>query len=148
MISNLKQQISHVRSLCYAYLPKEITLDFVPHNPVLFRLINGITLDIEEKIKKAKHPNYNENETDTYGGHPVFEDTEDLRSIEKNDRKNFAVIFKAGLNIYEDLQNRQDSCILANTLHDLNMWCVFNTNILNELEAIIELDFKKMFEIK
>ena len=144
MAIEMQKQLIHVRDICSEKLPVEVTLDFVPHNPILFRLVNGITLEVEEKIKMLLHPQYNPDVIDDYDGHPIFEDTEDIRSIQQDEKKNFMVIFKEGINLFESLQNRQDGCILANVLHDLNMWCSLKLDENQKLDAIIEIDLKEM----
>lgn len=123
-IDVLKEQLRHLRKLCESDLPKVLTLDFVPHDRELYRLINKIDATEEERIQRAQHPLYGKTDGIPIGKPlKVFHDTEDEI---KGDASNYGVIIDAGLNIYEGLQNRQSACIKINLLHGLDMWCTYN----------------------
>lgn len=123
-IKVLKEQLIHIREICKEFVPDVLTLDFVPHDKELYRLVNKINNEKEEEITKAKHPLYN-----TDMGVPfkksfkVYDDTEDKIEGTPND---YAVIVEDGLNYYEGLQNRQDWCIKTNKLFGQNMWVTYN----------------------
>ena len=127
LILRTKAHISHVKFLCREFLPEELTLDYVSHDRKLYRLIYCITSEGEENIKERAHPLYNKNigapMTKCYN---VFFDTEDIKSVKEN-TDDYAVIVEDGINDFEGLQNRQDFCIKVNVLHNLNMWCSFNS---------------------
>lgn len=123
-IDVLKEQLRHLRKLCESDLPTVLTLDFVPHDRELYRLVNKIDAAEEERIKRALHPLYEQTDGVPIGKPlKVFHDTED--EIE-GDASNYAVTVDAGLNIYEGLQNRQAACIKINLLQGLDMWCTYN----------------------
>ena len=46
----MKKQIFEVRKKCEDIIAKEVTLDFVPHDKELFRIVNGINREKEDKI--------------------------------------------------------------------------------------------------
>lgn len=50
IIESMKKQIFEVRKKCEDIIAKEVTLDFVPHDKELFRIVNGIN---REKDKYA-----------------------------------------------------------------------------------------------
>ena len=54
----MKNQLITVLNNCSSVLPDNITLNFVPHDKELFRLVHSITTEKEEEIKKAKYPLY------------------------------------------------------------------------------------------
>lgn len=123
----MKIQILTVYDNSRVVLPDNITMDFVPHDKELFRLVHSITAEIEEKIKKTKYPFYN---TDTIAADDsqkitkyIFHDTEDIRDIPNEQINQYAVTMENGINIYEGLQERQDACIRFNVLYNENMWC-------------------------
>lgn len=123
-IDVLKEQLRHLRKLCEADLPDVVTLDFVPHDRELYRLVNKVDATEEERIKRAKHPLYGKtNGTPIGKSLKVFHDTED--EVVDN-VSSYGVILDAGLNEYEGLQNRQDFCIKVNTLYGENMWVSYN----------------------
>ena len=122
MAEDMKKQISHTLNICGAYLPLNVTLDFVPHDPILFRMVSGITKDIEDKINHLRYYKSTPSPGEEYAELPAFTDTEDIRGISEADRAKYAVMFKMGINSNESLQNHQDSCIRVNVLHGLNMW--------------------------
>ncbi len=52
LIEILKQQLVHCRKMCNKSLPDTITLDFIPYDHDLFRIVNGITPRKEEMLEK------------------------------------------------------------------------------------------------
>ena len=70
-----------------------------------------------------------------------IDDKEKLFNNETN------IIMENGINSYEGLQNRQDSCIKINALFDLNMWCEANINIFKQIEELKKIGFLDVFEI-
>ncbi len=52
LIEILKQQLVHCRKMCNKSLPDTITLDFIPYDHDLFRIVNGITPRKEEILEK------------------------------------------------------------------------------------------------
>ena len=125
MIETMKRQIQQVRVICKDSLPNNVTLDFVPHDKELFRLIYGITAEKEEKIKHTKYPQYGKaSQLGDFIPKKVFQEAEDIRTIENKNES--AVVFEDGINFYESLQNRQDACIKINVLYDLETWCSIN----------------------
>ncbi|MBR4434507.1 MAG: hypothetical protein IKS90_00175 [Clostridia bacterium] len=124
----MKAQIIKVRKVCAESLPDCITLDFVPHDRELFRLVNGVNSNAEEIINKTKYPLRNTPITISAGfSKRIFHDTEDIRKIPESEKSDYAVVFENGINQYEGIQNRQDSCILVNVLYGQNIWCSVNS---------------------
>jgi len=152
MISDLQNQISHLKELCKEMLPSAISLDFVPYDRELFRLINGLTAEKEILIEREKYPLKNRQTTYEKGKtYKVFHDTEELRDIDNSDVDSFATIVENGTNIYEGLQNRQDFCIKSNVLYGQDMWSTVNLKlikIIEELENIGIIDKFNIFHIE
>lgn len=125
IINKMKLEISTVKELSNEYLPKNITLDYVPHDKELFRLIFGINKEKEEKINKDK---YVKNDVENFNliKKNIFSDIEDIKYIPENMKHEYAVIVENGINVFEGIQNRQYACIKMNVLHTLNCWCKFN----------------------
>lgn len=149
LTERLKSQLLYVRAKCAAYLPKELTLDFVPHDRELFRLINGLTADKEEEIKRKKYIGYGQaiperNNTLTFK--PLY-DTDDLKRLPEEERKKYCVIIENGLNSYEGLQNRQDSCIRVNLLFGEKMWVTPNADALKMVQELKRYGFMDQYEI-
>ena len=123
----MKNQLSTVHSNCSSVLPDNITLNYVPHDKELFRLVHTITAEKEEKIKEAKYPLYNKINPDSNDSQAiirtVFHDTEDIRDIPDDHKEQYAVVIESGINMFEGLQERQDACIRFNVLFNENMWC-------------------------
>ena len=85
----MKEQLFEVYLVCKYLLPENITLDYVPHDKELFRLVHAITTDIEEKIKKSKYPLYDNHPSDSSGiKRTIFQDTEDMRNMTEEKKKN------------------------------------------------------------
>lgn len=137
IILSMKGQIEEVRRVCSEKLPKVITLDYVPHDKELFRFIHGINKEKEDQINNQKYTIYSNIENKTKINKKVFNDTEEIKTITDDERKDYAVLFKNGINFYEGIQERQDSCIKANVLFGLDVWCVY-TDVLKVIEKLRE----------
>lgn len=137
IIGIMKEQIEEVRKVCSEKLPKVITLDYVPHDKELFRLIYGINKEKEDQINNQKYTIYSDTKKEKTISRKVFNDTEEIKTIADSDRKDYAVLFKNGINFYEGIQERQDGCIRANVLFGSNEWCVY-TDVFKAIEKLRE----------
>jgi len=135
IIETMKKQIFEVRKKCEDIIAKEVTLDFVPHDKELFRIVNGINREKEDKIYRKKYfisDSLNENNITR----KIFYDTEELKENREKDK--YAVIMKDGINIYEGIQERQDACIKVNVLNNTNIWVQFNSKSKKKIEKLIK----------
>lgn len=176
-IQDKKNELLHVREICAEVLPNIITIDFVPHDKELFRLVNRLNATLETDANKIKYPSsiFHSYQLSEEGKHVFKEfDTEeqdlrnakmfgyeydkaidryplqsidDIKTMSNQEKQRYAVIIKNGINSYEGLQNRQDSCIKINALFDLNMWCEANINIFKQIEELKKIGFLDVFEI-
>ena len=137
IITIMKEQIEEVRKVCFEKLPNVLTLDYVPHDKELFRFIYVINKEKEDQINNQKYTIYSNIENKTKINKKVFNDTEEIKTITDDERKDYAVLFKNGINFYEGIQERQDSCIKANVLFGLDVWCVY-TDLLKVMEKLRE----------
>lgn len=137
IITIMKEQIEEVRKVCFEKLPNVLTLDYVPHDKELFRFIYGINKEKEDQINNQKYTIYSNIENKTKINKKVFNDTEEIKTITDDERKDYVVLFKNGINFYEGIQERQDSCIKANVLFGLDVWCVY-TDVLKVMEKLRE----------
>ena len=135
IVESMKKQIFEVRKKCEDIIAKEVTLDFVPHDKELFRIVNGINREKEDKICRKKYfisDSLNENNITR----KIFYDTEELKENREKDK--YAVIMKDGINIYEAIQERQDDCIKINVLNNTNIWVQFNSKSKKKIEKLIK----------
>ena len=135
IIESMKKQIFEVRKKCEDIIAKEVTLDFVPYDKELFRIVNGINREKEDKICRKKYfisDSLNENNITR----KIFYDTEELKENREKDK--YAVIMKDGINIYEGIQERQDACIKINVLNNTNIWVQFNSKSKKKIEKLIK----------
>lgn len=176
-IEDKKIELIHVKELCSEVLPDIVTIDFVPHDKELFRLVNRINATLETDANKIKYPNstfhsyqlseegkhvfksFNTEEQDKrtakmfgYDYNKVYElyplqSIDDIKIMSDEEKQRHAVILENGINSYEGLQNRQDSCIKINMLYGLNRWCVADMNVLKQFEDLKKLGFLDVFEI-
>lgn len=176
-IQDKKNELIHVKDVCSEVLPDIITIDFVPHDKELFRLANRINATLETDANKIKYPNstFHSYQLSEEGKHVFKEfDTEeqdrrnakmfgydydkvvkryplqsidDIKIMSDKEKQRYAVIMENGINSYEGLQNRQDSCIKINALFALNMWCEANIKILKQIEELKKIGFLDVFEI-
>lgn len=142
LIEILKKQLIHCKELCSKSLPSVISLDFIPYDHDLFRIVNGITPEKEEILEKILYEKeekiFQDKELRSL---KVFEDTEDIKLV-KN-KNEYGVVVKNGINFLEALQNRQDACIKTNVLFDQNIWCNIKGNLI-ELEKQFEFLCKQL----
>lgn len=176
-IQDKKNELLHVREICAEVLPDVITIDFVPHDKELFRLVNRLNATLEIDANKIKYPSstFHSYQLSEEGKHVFKEfDTEeqdrrnakmfgykydkvieryplqsvdDIKIMSDQEKQKYAVIMENGINSYEGLQNRQDSCIKINALFHLNMWCEANINIFKQIEELKKIGFLDVFEI-
>lgn len=148
MVTDLKNQIIHVKKICSDELRSVVTLDFVSYDPELFRFIRGMTSEKENLINEEKYPLKKEAEINNKGkSYKVLDDTEDMRDINETDLKDFATIVENGINELEGLQNRQDFCIKTNVLNGTNIWASFDNNISNKLHELRNLGLLNEYNI-
>ncbi|MBE6990113.1 MAG: hypothetical protein E7426_05150 [Ruminococcaceae bacterium] len=145
----MKEQIIHIRELCKDHLPKEITLDFVPHDKALFRAVHKLLADDEEKILNEKHPLRKTMvpQGENTKSFTILHDLLDLRTVPEEARKDYCVVFNNGINLYEGIQERQDGAIKANLLHGKNMWCSVSKENLEEYQELERLGVFDDFSI-
>lgn len=136
----LKERLTHCFSLCKNALPDVVTLDFIDYDRDLYRFLNKIDPEKEEKLLKAQHPCYgikpSEEELKNSVSKRVFYDTEDIKKIDNPD--DYAVVMNAGLTIREGIQERQDSIIRINVLSGQNIWVHPDMDVINEMKKMIE----------
>lgn len=136
IIEVLKKRLIHCKELCNESLPTVLTLDFIPYDHDLFRVVNGITPKKEEILEKIlldkKENNLKNAESKNL---KVFEDTEDIRLV--RNANEYGVVIKNGINFFEALQNRQEACIKINVLFNQDIWCNINGNLI-EIENQFE----------
>ncbi len=146
----IKKQLQYVVHYCENYLPKEITLDFVVFDSKLFRIVNGITKEIEEQILNFKHPgrgkkmNISKEDTKTF---KVFSDTEDIKKIPQNARNQYATIFSVGICMEETMQHLQDSVVKTNVLYGTNIWISINQKQLGKILKMRKLGLLDVYDI-
>ena len=146
----MKKQIIEVRKVCAINLPTVLTLDFVPHDQELFRMVHSITPEKEEEINRKKYPRYEKNlkQKEVYDKLVKdFKDTEDLRDIPSEEREQYGVAMNNGINFYEGVQNRQDACIRINVLSEKDIWCKIGLNAIEMLHLLHKHDFMDEFDI-
>lgn len=139
LIVDLREKVVHCFEICRNKLPEKITLDFIPYDKNLYRLIKNITPEREEFLKRVLYDSTKRNEKEKAKEFKVFNDIEDINFIKNTNE--YAVLLENGINLYEGLQNRQDACIKINVLYDLNIWCKANDNLIiveKEYETLID----------
>ncbi len=143
----MMRHIQCVKTCCTEYLPTEITLDYIAHDRLLFRLLHGIDKKKEEEIERIKYPERIEKPTFTMPAIKAFNDVEDIRKISSSDINKYGVGTENGINFNEGLQNRQDFCIRCNVLFETNIWPRFNMKSLNAFTKLHELGVVNDYDI-
>ena len=125
IIRIMKNQLNEVKIIASECLPQNITINYVPHDKELFRLIYGVNKEKEYKINKEKYDKpiiVNQKRITK----KVFFDIDEIKDMPEDKKNEFAVIVKNGINIFEGIQERQDACIKINLLYNLNCWAEYN----------------------
>lgn len=138
--SIMKERLQHCFDLCKDSLPDVLSLDFIDYDRDLYRFLNKIDSEEEERLLKLQHLLYGVKPTDedlkNIVVKKVFCDTEDIKKISNPD--DYAVIMKSGLTVREGIQERQDACIRINVLDNLNMWAKPNMEAIKKMKKMIE----------
>lgn len=129
LIIDLKNKLDNIRLECQSFLPDVLTLDYIPHDEQLYRLMSGITVEKEVDINNQKYGKPLKNQSGK--SFQIFDEIEDYKYFNEEEWNDRAVVFKDGINPFEGLQERQDSAIKANLLNDLNMWPRINKRAFN-----------------
>lgn len=148
-IDYLKECIVVVKDVCQNCLPDKLTLNYVPFDGELFRIVHGITVDMQKHIDSCKYNNQ-QNQIDTnikYGEKILVSDVDDIKQINVEDASKYGILIKNGINCEEGLQNRQDACIKINLLFGKNMWVVFNEEDWQKQQYYRSLGFFDQFDI-
>ena len=176
-IKDKKCEINEVKTICQELLPDYITLDYVPHDYELFRVVHRINAQIEKDLELIKYPRgtFHSYQLSEEGRHvfkafdteqqdrenarmfgydydeviskrPV-ESVEDIKFMSEEDKNRAAILIQNGVNSYEGLQNRQDSCIKLNVLYGYDTWVVPNLQALELNEKLKEIGFFDDFEL-
>lgn len=129
LIMDLKNKLDSIRIECQIFLPDVLTLDYLPYDKQLYRLMSGITVEKESEINHYKYGNPVKKHIGK--SFQIFDDVEEYRFLSESERFDMAVVFKDGINPLEGLQERQDSAIKTNLLEDLNTWPRINQRVFN-----------------
>lgn len=176
-IEDKKTELIHVLQICKDVLPENITLDFVPHDKELFRLVHRLNDCIENDVNTIKYPSsvfhsyqlteegkqsFKEFNTEKYDrsvakmfGYDYDEiiekrlvfSVDDIKEMTSDEKSRAAVSVANGINVYEGIQNRQDFCIKINVLHNQNVWFSIDKKHLEMLERLKEIGFYDEFEL-
>ena len=129
LIVDLKKKLDSIRNECQNFLPDALTLDYIPYDKQLYRQMLGITVEKEHEINHRKYGNYYKREIEL--SVPIFDDVEGDKFLKEEESANLSVVFKAGINFLEGLQERQDTAIKLNLSNDLDMWSRMNQKVYN-----------------
>lgn len=153
MCSDMIKEIQEVKLVCLDILPENITLDFIPFDSTLFRLVYGVTFDKEKEMKYLRFPGYvlpNDLEKSgffTDNNLSFFEDTEDIYRLSETEKKEKVVLMEFGLNMVETLQKRQDACIRMNVLMNTDTWCYIKKKDMEVIETFLILYEQGVLEV-
>lgn len=176
-IEDKKKQLNQIKNLCNKFLPNCITIDYVPHDSELFRLINRINATLENDLNLIKYPlcTFHSYQLSDEGRHAFKDfDTENydrtiaklfgydydemIKQIKLQNSDNTRVttdeekmrqqyILANGINSYEGLQLRQDFCIGVNIHCGLDMWVTKNEKGFQKINKLKEQGILDDFEI-
>ena len=124
LIIEMKSQIRSIVNACAEILPNKLTINYFPHDKVLFRLIYKVNNDEEQKINKSNYVDHKEGYAvgNLLKPRRVVYDLKELRGLSEEEKQELAVLVDAGLNFYEAQQNLEDFYILINCIHGKNLW--------------------------
>ena len=146
IVDECKQILDEVFVVCKNVLPENITLNYVCYDSFLFRVIYGITKEVENKIESCKYSlnNIDFKSSDTISK-TIFHDIEDQWKVEN--QNDYAVIVKNGLVYEEGVQERQNACIRINVLNNTNIWMVPNVECCRKSLMAIKLGYMDVFDV-
>lgn len=127
----MKNVLRKVKRIAKDNLPQGLTLNFLCWDPILFRMMRGISKEDEFSILQKQKEQFNKmgeilNINFQFDNEDIIKEQKKvMNQIEKPLKKrtgNEVVIFKNGLTTDEGLQIRQDSAIALNLTFDTNIW--------------------------
>lgn len=140
MVEDMKSEVVHVREKCASCIPEVVTLDFVPHDKELFRLIHKLSADEEERIRQIKYlPKTTSVPRNNVIKRTIIHDIEEIARLPFDERAKYCVVFNDGICPNEGIQERQDSSILFNLLFGLNIWPTMNMEVLETVKELNKL---------
>ena len=141
-----QQILDEVFVICKNALPENITLNYVCYDGFLFRVIYGITKEVENKIESCKYSlnNIDFQSSDTVSK-TIFHNIEDQWKVEN--QNDYAVIVKNGLVYEEGVQERQNACIRINVLNNTNIWMVPHVECCRKSLMAIKLGYMDVFDV-
>ncbi len=145
LIIEMKSQIRSIVNACAEILPNKLTINYFPHDKVLFRLINNVNNDEEQKINKSKYVDHKEGYAvgNLLKPRRVVYDLKELRGLSEEEKQELAVLVEAGLNFYEAQQNLEDFYILINCIHNKNLWTF---DVENRVQVYKELKYSGIID--
>lgn len=148
IISEMKVQLETVVKVCSSKLPSNLTLTYVSHDRELFRLANGVTATMEQKIENTKYTpkkkNYEYSETSTK---QIINHFDELKNIPDNKKGDYVILIRNGINPEEGVQERQDSCILINQFYNENMWVNIDEDIFEIIKEMRKIGIMDRYGI-
>ena len=146
-VLSYQSELKHLLHVCCNYLPNEFTLNFVCYDSELFRRIEKISPEDEEKIKSRKYPLYKYSIPKKVEKHivKILWDIDDLKNISNEEKNKYGIVVEDGLTFEERLQLRQDAFIRINVLFDENVWCSPNKDSWDECQKLIQEGFFDKF---
>lgn len=146
LLTYMKFTLLCIRYKCQETLPRILHLDFMPHDRELFRILENVNPEKEKLIHEKKSLFFNPSRTGYSSEKQVqlddspnlVENVADLDYVSQNNI-DITVLFRDGINLYEGMQNRQDSLITMNVSLDTNSWVNFNSKQLHKFEQLTDL---------
>lgn len=77
----------------------------------------------------------------------MFSDTEDIKKIPEDKRKEYATVFQTGIVMEETLQRLQDGCIRTNVLYRTELWASINYEKLERIRKMRELGLLDVLDV-
>lgn len=132
MAECMMNQLYHIFELGTHILPDEFKLNFVTHDARFFRIVHGVSAELEQKIMCEKYPDYGKEPIAKRADAVIIKclnHVEDLLYDKTGSFENCGTIFAMGLNWEESLQNLQRACITVNFSMNQHMWVFWDAQL-------------------
>ncbi len=132
VIIKMKQAVKTTKSVCANIISDKIEYEYYAYDPLLFRYVNGITLELENSFNDNIYIKQCFDKKDC----TTIQDISDAKQVRKLDNnKHYGVVCTNGLmgQPYDMLEHRQDCCIRLNAWLECDLWTTINKDCANEM---------------
>ena len=145
----LFNELNYAKKLKESELPPIFTLDIVPYDPDLFRMLHKVSANDEKRIRYHRYDLWCDSSPDSfYGKLKPLHCSRRLKDSLDKDRKERGLLLGIGINLYDDLLATQHLCFSSNLHSDKEFyWCFLDPKLTTRLDKLRRIGVIDHFDI-